>query len=35
MGGFSHGSEQKLQTGLLKTHIHSLPIGGAFITSEI
>ncbi len=28
-------SEQKLQTGLLKMHIHSLPVGGAFGTSEI
>ncbi len=26
MGGFSHWSEQKLQTGLLKMHIHSLPV---------
>ncbi len=26
VGGFS---EQKLQTGLLKMHIHSLPVGGA------
>ncbi len=30
VGGFSHWSEQKLQTGLLKMHIHSLPVGGAF-----
>ncbi len=35
MGGFSHWSEQKLQTGLLKMHINSLPVGGAFGTSEI
>ncbi len=35
VGGFSHGSEHKLQTGLLKTHIHSLPVGGAFGMSEI
>ena len=27
---YSHWSEQKLQTGLLKMHIHSLPVGGAF-----
>ncbi len=27
-------SEQK-QTGLLKMHIHSLPVGGAFGMSEI
>ncbi len=27
VGGFSHWSEQKLQTGLLKMHIHSLPVG--------
>ncbi len=25
----------KLQTGLLKIHIHSQPVGGAFETSEI
>ncbi len=31
LGGFS----QKLQTGLLKMHIHSLPVGGAFGMSEI
>ncbi len=24
VGGFSHWSEQKLQTGLLKMHIHSI-----------
>ncbi len=35
VGEFSHWSEQKLQTGLLKMHIHSLPVGGAFGTSEI
>ncbi len=35
VGGFSHGYEQKLQTGLLKMHIHALPAGGAFGTSEI
>ncbi len=35
LGGFSHWSEQKLQTGLLKMHIHSLPVGGAFGMSEI
>ncbi len=29
VGGFSHWSKQKLQTGLLKMHIHSLPVGGA------
>ncbi len=33
VGGFS--SEQKLQTGLLKIQINSLPVGGAFRTSEI
>ncbi len=27
--------EKKLQTGLLKMHIHSLPVGGAFGKSEI
>ncbi len=27
VGGFSHWSEQKLQTGLLKMHNHSLPVG--------
>ncbi len=32
---FSHWSEQKLQTGLLKMHIHCLPVGGAFGMSEI
>ncbi len=30
VGGFSHWSEQKMQTGLLKMHIHSLPVEGAF-----
>ncbi len=35
VGGFSYWSEHKLQTGLLKTHIRSLPVGGAFGTSEI
>ncbi len=35
VGGFSHWSEQIQQTGLLKIHIHSLPVGGAFGTSEI
>ncbi len=34
VGGFLLWSKQKLQTGLLKMHIHSLPVGGAFITSE-
>ncbi len=33
--GFSHWSKQKLQTGLLKMHIHSLPVRGAFGTLEI
>ncbi len=32
---FSHWSEQKLQTEIFKMHIHSLPVGGAFGTSEI
>ncbi len=32
---FSNWSEQKLQTGLLKKHIHSLPLGDAFGMSEI
>ncbi len=27
MGGFTHWVKQKLQTGLLKMHIHSLPAG--------
>ncbi len=35
VGGFSHWSEPKLQTGLLKMHIHSLSVGGAFGKSEI
>ncbi len=35
VGGFSHWSEQKLQTELLKMHIHSLLVGGAFGISEI
>ncbi len=35
VGGFSHWSKQKLQTGLLKMHIHSQPAGGAFGASEI
>ncbi len=30
VGGFS-----SLQTGLLKMHIHSVPVGGDFGTSEI
>ncbi len=34
VGVFSHWSEQK-QTGLLKMHIHSLPVRGAFGKSEI
>jgi len=32
VGEFLHWSEQKQQTGLLKMHIHSLPVGGAFGT---
>ncbi len=35
VGRFSHWSEQKLQTGLLKMHIYPLPVGGAFGMSEI
>ncbi len=32
---FAHCSEQKLQTGLLKMHIHSLPVGvfGTWLTA--
>ncbi len=30
VGVFSHWSEQKLQTGLLKMHINYLPVGDAF-----
>ncbi len=35
VGGFLHWSEQKLQTGILKMHINSLSVGGAFGKSEI
>ncbi len=31
---FHHWSEQKLQTGLLKMPIHSLPVGDAFGTQK-
>ncbi len=34
VGGFSHRSEQKLQTGLLKMHFNSLPVWGAFVSPK-